>query len=67
MHILLAAHAKGLGTCWVGAYDDDEVAYVLGLPEHIRPIAIIPLGYPAVKPMSTSRLPIKKLIHIERW
>lgn len=67
MHILLAAHAMGLGTCWVGAYDDDEVASVLGLPEHVRPIAIIPLGYPAVRPTTTSRLPIDKVVHDEKW
>ena len=67
MHILLAALANDLGTCWVGAFDDDEVSAVLDLPELIRPIAIIPIGYPAQKPIKTSRVPIEKLVHYEKW
>ena len=67
MHILLTAHAKGLGTCWVGAFDDERVSSVLNLPQYIRPIAIIPLGYPASKPCTTSRIDIKKLVHFDKW
>ena len=67
MQILLAAHGKGLGTCWVGAFDDNRVSSILKLPVHIKPIAIIPLGYPAVKPAKTSRLPIEDLVHQDNW
>ena len=67
MHILLSAHARGLGTCWVGAFDDHRVASVLRLPEYIRPIAIIPLGYPAKVPETTSRIGLDELVHQEQW
>jgi nitroreductase len=46
-HILLAATALGLGSCWVGAFDEGEAARALSLPDNLRPVAIIPLGYPA--------------------
>ena len=46
-NMLLAAHAQGLGTCWVGAYDDNAVHDIMGLEEHLWPVAIIPIGYPA--------------------
>ncbi len=46
-NILLAATALGLGSCWVGAFHEGEVAETLGLPEHWRPLAILPIGRPA--------------------
>jgi nitroreductase len=45
-HILLAAVASGLGGCWVGAFDEQEAARVLNLPERHRPVAILPIGRP---------------------
>ncbi len=45
-NILLAAAAGGLGTCWVGAFDEKKVHAYLKMPEPRRPVAIIPVGYP---------------------
>ncbi|MGQ9681277.1 MAG: nitroreductase family protein [Anaerolineae bacterium] len=58
-HILLAATALGLGTCWVGAFDEEQARAVLQVPPELRPVAIIPIGYPA-KPgeRSTGRRPV---------
>ncbi len=42
--ILLAAHMKGYGTCWVGAFNEIEVRKILNVPEEIRPVALIPIG-----------------------
>lgn len=53
-NMLLAATALGLGTCWVGAFREEEASRVLGLPEHVRPLAIIPVGY-AARPGSQPR------------
>lgn len=66
-HILLMAIENGLGTCWVGAFNEKEVSKILQLPSHIRPVAIIPIGYPKEKPMPTSRIDIKELIHYNKW
>ncbi len=46
-NLLLAAVASGLGGCWVGAFHEEEAARALDLPSHLRPVAIVPLGYPA--------------------
>lgn len=46
-NMLLAAHAQGLGTCWVGAFDDKAVHEIMKLESHLWPVAIIPIGYPA--------------------
>jgi len=66
-NMLLAVHALGLGACWIGAFQDEEVAEALNLPEWLRPVAIIPVGYPAEKPWSTSRIPLEALIHKEQY
>lgn len=46
-HICLAAASLGLGTCWVCSFDVDATRRVLGLPDDVEPVALIPLGYPA--------------------
>lgn len=46
-NLLLTATAYGLGSCWVGSFDETEVREGLGLDENLRPVAIIPVGYPA--------------------
>lgn len=46
-HMTLAAADLGLGTCWIGAFDDAKCRRVLQLPQHLEPIAMLPLGYPA--------------------
>lgn len=46
-HMMLQAWDLGIGSCWVGYYNDDEMAKVLGLPDHIRVAALLPIGYPA--------------------
>lgn len=66
-HVMLLAVEYGLATCWVGAFNEAAVKTILRLPEHVRPVAIIPLGYPKTSTEPTSRLPLQKLIHKNTW
>ncbi len=59
----LAITALGLGTCWIGAFDEKEVKRVLHLENYLRPMAILPIGYPVKKPPTTPR---KKLSEISK-
>jgi len=59
----LAATALGLATCWVGAFDDEKVALAMNAPPGQRPIAILPVGYPAETPGRTPRRPLAELVH----
>ena len=45
-NLLLAAVALGLGACWVGAFDERAATAALKLRRHLRPVALIPVGYP---------------------
>ena len=46
-HMMLAAWEQGIGSCWVGYFNPDDIHRVLDLPEHIRVTALLPMGYPA--------------------
>ena len=46
-NMTLAAVAEGLGTCWIGAFQEDQVKQVLGIPEEVRVVELMPLGYPS--------------------
>jgi nitroreductase len=62
-NLLLAAVASGLGACWVGAFDEDAAAEALDLSSHLRPVAIVPIGYPAEQPRhQTDRLPLDSVV-----
>jgi nitroreductase len=61
-HLILAATALGLGTCWVAAFDPAVARTLLGLPDGVDPIAFTPLGYPADQPEPKTRKPIDALV-----
>ncbi len=45
-HMTLAAVDEGLGTCWIGAFSQEKVKHILGIPDKYRVVALLPLGYP---------------------
>ncbi len=57
-HALLAAADLGLGSCWIGAFDEAHVVRALRLPKGLRPVALLPLGWPAEAPGPTTRRPL---------
>jgi len=61
-HILLAVTALGLGACWVGAFDEKAASQTLGLPANLRPVAIVPIGYPVAHHHRTSRRSLKEVV-----
>ena len=65
-HLILAARAEGLGTCWIGAFSNDGVKEAMGLPDDENVVAITPIGYPdkGVFSENTSR---KALDEITEW
>jgi len=66
-NILIAACAVGLGATWVGAFYESKISAILEIPEFSKPVAVIPMGYPAEDPDKKSRYPVEELIHWEKW
>jgi nitroreductase len=48
-HIVLAAASEGLGTCWVGSFNEDNVKQLLRIPEDYKVVALLAMGYPREK------------------
>ena len=67
MLILLTAVNEGIGACFVGAFLDEKVSEILELPEYVKPIGIIALGFPAEDPGKFKRIDISKLVHYEKY
>ncbi|MGB9920732.1 MAG: nitroreductase family protein [Moorellales bacterium] len=63
-NLLLAATAAGLSSCWVGAFDEEEVRRVLGLGPEVRPVALVPLGYGREKPRPVARVPLEAVVRL---
>jgi nitroreductase len=64
-NLALVAHANGLGTCWVGSFDEDKTRRVLEIPDSLRPVAIVPCGYPAnAEEPTPDRRPIDEVCKI---
>lgn len=57
----LAITALGLGACWVGAFDEEAVRQLLDLEKHLRPVAVLPVGYSLEKPSPTPRRSIEEI------
>ena len=60
-HVTLTAVAEGLGTCWIGHFDQDKCCKLLGVPKTAKIIELMPLGYPAAEPHPKARKPIEEL------
>lgn len=67
-HLTLAAVAEDLGTCWIGSFDPDTVRQILGIPEEIVVVELLPLGYPKdPESIAKSRLPVETVVRYEKW
>lgn len=66
-HLCLSAHALGLGSCWMGWYDEAKVKRSLGIPDQIRIVGITPLGYPDQEPKPRPRKLLSEIAYFEQW
>jgi nitroreductase len=67
-HITLCAVELGLGTCWIGHFDPQQVKKILNIPDEIVVVELMPLGYPAdPSAIQKKRLPMNQIIHHDKW
>jgi len=65
--ITLVAVARGLGTCWIGAFDQEEVKRILGVPDECKVVELMPLGYPADQAGTKSRKALGEVVSYDRF
>ncbi len=66
-NMLLMSKSLGLGSCWIGAFNDERVSRFLELPEHVLPMALITIGYPNEDPDLPRKIPLDKITHEEKY
>lgn len=66
-NMLLEAHSLGLGTRWIGAFEEEMVKRLLNIPEDARPQALIAIGYPKEIPPKPPKLPLESLLYFDSW
>lgn len=77
-HLVLAATNEGLGTCWIGAFNEETVKALLEIPKEIKVVAMTPIGFPAEEEglfsktlkmlvSSKKRKSIEELVHMGKW
>ena len=63
----LAAVGEGLGTCWIGAFDETKVKTLLSIPDAVRVVELMPIGYPAEDPDPRARMSMDEFVVMESW
>ena len=61
-HLMLQAQEDGLGTCWIGAFEETQVKSILGVPEGVRVLALTPLGFPDEAPADRGRISLDRIV-----
>lgn len=76
--LILAATDLGLGTCWIGGFNETKIKKILEIPDHIKVVAMTPIGYRKERESfrsriskkiigSNKRIPFEKVVHKEKW
>ena len=66
-NLLLAAHARGLGSCWIGDFDERFLRDTFEIPEDYVPVAIVAIGYPKYMPNARPRRSVAEILHWGRF
>jgi len=65
-NLMLEAHSLGLGTCFIGAYNEKAIKNILGLSEKARIVGLVTCGFPDEQPSQKARYPLERLVSYDR-
>lgn len=66
-NMVIAAESLGLGSCWIGYFDEGEVKKVLKIPDRLKVVAMITLGYPAERPSPPPKKKLEDIVHFDEF
>ena len=64
MGMMLVAHENGIGSTWVGSFREGDVSRILRIPKHLRPVAVVPVGYPSRIPSPPPRVSPREAVEV---
>ena len=65
--MVLAATEQGLGTCWLGSFNEKMVKEILNIPDRVRVVAMTPLGYPGEAPDARPRRKLEEIVCLDGY
>jgi len=66
-NMALASWDLGIGSCWIGAFDENKVKSIMGVPEDLRVVSLFTLGYPDEAPRPKVRKSMEEIVHYEKY
>ena len=66
-NMVIAAEAQGVGSCWIGDFEEEEVKELLGIPDNLKVVGLVSFGYPAEKPNPPSKKSLEAIVHYNRF
>ncbi|TET65175.1 nitroreductase [Candidatus Bathyarchaeota archaeon] len=66
-NMVLAAGAQEVGSCWIGAFEEEEIKKLLGIPGNLKVVALVSFGYPAEKPNPRNKKNLETIVHYNRF
>ncbi|MCX6642253.1 MAG: nitroreductase family protein [Candidatus Bathyarchaeota archaeon] len=66
-NMVIAAEVQGVGSCWIGSFDENEVKQLLGIPKEAIVVALMPFGIPDESPAQRPKKQLVEIIHNNRW
>jgi len=66
-HLILQAQEEGLGTCWIGSFEEQAVKSLLAVPAEVKVLALTPLGYPDEIPVSRGRKSLEEIVSYDSF
>ncbi|MGD9345907.1 MAG: nitroreductase family protein [Candidatus Aminicenantes bacterium] len=66
-HLILQAQEEGLGTCWIGSFEEQAVKSLLKVPDDVKVLALTPLGYPDEVPGSRGRKSLEEIVSYDSF
>ncbi len=66
-NMVVAAWVQGVGSCWMGAFDENRLKDTLNLPADSRIVGAVAFGIPDEKPSQPVKKPLNEIIHFDKW
>ncbi|MGY5858404.1 MAG: nitroreductase family protein [Candidatus Thorarchaeota archaeon] len=66
-NMVTAAWVQGVGSCWIGAFDEAKLKQILNLPEDAKIVGLVPFGIPDHDPPKAAKKPLDEIVHFDKW
>jgi nitroreductase len=66
-NMVIAAWVQGVGSCWMGAFDERRLKQTLQLPADIRIVGAVAFGIPDENPRQPAKKPLREIVHFDKW